>query len=208
MLHIIIYHYKNNSCNFCGLVIYIMTRIKYACLWLQSSSRAMCLIILSQQKISSYCYAVTRTWQSQDACTLSWHCEPCKQSSWSQARNSQENRPFLTASGMGTRSPTWTIAVHEKRPSIFTPANARYPGWTGGRQMENRMEKLPELGLNTRTSGPEPRPQPLHHTATTITHTLYKHIQPHTHTHIHTLECVGSSTKLYNDNCIRDNLLK
>ncbi len=51
------------------------------------------------------------TWQSQDACALSRHCESCKQSSWSRARNSQENRPFLTASGVGTRNPTWTIAV-------------------------------------------------------------------------------------------------
>ncbi len=37
------------------------------------------------------------------------------------------------------------------------PANARYPiiaGWTGGagrRQMENQMEKMPELGLNSGT---------------------------------------------------------
>ncbi len=37
-----------------------------------------------------------------DVCALSRHCEPCKQSSWSRARNSQENRTFLTASGMGT----------------------------------------------------------------------------------------------------------
>ncbi len=50
------------------------------------------------------------TWQSQDACALSRHCEPCKQSSC-RARNSQENRPFLTASGVGTRIPTWTIVV-------------------------------------------------------------------------------------------------
>ena len=42
------------------------------------------------------------TWQSQDACALGRHCEPCKQSSWSQARNLQENRPFLTASDVGT----------------------------------------------------------------------------------------------------------
>ncbi len=49
--------------------------------------------------------------QSQYACALSRHCEPCKQSSWSQARNSQENRPFLTACGVGTQSPTCTIAV-------------------------------------------------------------------------------------------------
>ncbi len=37
----------------------------------------------------SYCHqAVMHTWQSQDACALSRHCEPCKQSSWSRTRNS------------------------------------------------------------------------------------------------------------------------
>ncbi len=83
------------------------------------------------------------TWQTQDACALSRHCEPCKQSSWSQARNSQENRPFLIASGVATQRPTWTIAVSWERPWICTPANARYPitaGWTGWRHMENQME--------------------------------------------------------------------
>ncbi len=83
------------------------------------------------------------TWQSQDACALSRHCEPCKQSSWSWAWNSQENRHFLTASGVGTQSPTGLLLFQEKRPWIFIPANVRYPitaGWTGGaggRQMEN-----------------------------------------------------------------------
>ncbi len=60
---------------------------------------------------------VTHTWQSQDACALSRYCEPCKQNSWSQARNSQTNRPFLTASGVGIRSPTWTIAVSWEKVS-------------------------------------------------------------------------------------------
>ncbi len=52
-----------------------------------------------------------RTWQSQDACTLSRHCEPCKQSSWSRARNSQENRAFLTASGGAPEVPS-LIQLH------------------------------------------------------------------------------------------------
>ncbi len=30
--------------------------------------------------------------------------------------------------------------------------------------MENKMEKLPGVGLELRSSGPEPRTQPLHHT--------------------------------------------
>ncbi len=42
---------------------------------------------------------------------LCGHSKPCEQSFWSRARNLQDNRPFLTASGVGTRSPTWTIAV-------------------------------------------------------------------------------------------------
>ncbi len=46
-----------------------------------------------------------RTWQSQDACALCRHCEPCKQSSWSRVRNSQENRPLFAASCMGTQVP-------------------------------------------------------------------------------------------------------
>ncbi len=45
---------------------------------------------------------LTCTWQSsQDAYVLNRHCELCKQSSWSLARSSQENRPFFTASGSG-----------------------------------------------------------------------------------------------------------
>ncbi len=55
----------------------------------------------TQMQILQQPLAVMRTWQIQDACALSRHCEPCKQSSWSRARNSQENRPFLTASGVG-----------------------------------------------------------------------------------------------------------
>ncbi len=95
------------------------------------------------------------------------HYEPCMQSSWSRARNSQENRPFFTASGVGTEVLPGPLLFYEKRLWNCIPANARYPitaGWTGGRQMENQMEKFPELGLKIGTSGPEPRTQPLHHT--------------------------------------------
>ncbi len=60
--------------------------------------------------------AVMCTWQSQDACALSRHCEPCKQSSWSRARNWQENRLFLTASGVGTQVPSGPLLFHEKKP--------------------------------------------------------------------------------------------
>ena len=51
------------------------------------------------------------TRQSHDAHALNRHIELCKQSSWSWARNSQDNRVFLTASGVSTQSPTRTIAV-------------------------------------------------------------------------------------------------
>ncbi len=50
--------------------------------------------------------------------------------------------------------------------------------------MENQMEKVPELGLNSglrALSLPEPSTQPLHHTATTPM-LLY----PSTHTHMYT----------------------
>ncbi len=68
-----------------------------------------------QNKILLQPLAVMRTWQSQDVCALSRHCELCKQSSW-------------------------------------------------------------------RTSGPEPRTQPLHHTAThTHTHTHITHAYTYTH---------------------------
>ncbi len=105
-------------------------------------------------------------------CTLSRHCEPCKQSSWSRARNSQENRPFLTASGVGTQSPTWTIAVSWEKALNLHPSKCQVDWW-GGRQMANQMEKLPELGLN---SGPRAL-SPGHNHYTT---------QPHTHAHTHT----------------------
>ncbi len=121
---------------------------------------------------------VTRTWQSQDACALSRHCEPCRQSSWSRARN---RRTSLSSQQVvwAPKVPPGPLLLHGKMPWICTPANARYPitaGWTGGagrRQMENEMENCPELGLNSGTSGPEPRTQPLHHT--------------HTHTHTCTI---------------------
>ncbi len=50
----------------------------------------------------------------------------------------------------------------------FSPRNPITAGWTGGaggRQMENQMEKLPELGFNSGPQDPQPRTQPLHHTA-------------------------------------------
>ncbi len=111
----------------------------------------------------------SRTWQSQFAYALSRHCDPCKQSYWSQARNSQENRPFLTASGVGSRSPTWTIAVSWEK-ALFAPQQmpgtqsqlGGLVGLVGGRWKSDG--KIAWVGLELRTEDPEPRTQPLHHT--------------------------------------------
>ncbi len=80
--------------------------------------------------------AVMCTWKSQDACALSRHCEPCKQSSWSQARNSQENRSFLAASRPEV-SPG-PLLLHEKKGLEFAPQQMPGPqsqlgGLVGGR---------------------------------------------------------------------------
>ncbi len=99
-------------------------------------------------------------------------------------RNSQENRLSSQQVVWAPEVPPGPLLFHEKRPLICAPANARYPitaGWTGGgggRQIEKSDGKLLEWGLNSGTSGPEPRTQPLHHTHThTLTH--------NTHTCIH-----------------------
>ena len=62
--------------------------------------------------------AVMRTWQSQDVCALSRHSELCKQSSWSRARNSQENRSFLTALVNTYKRITYRLAGEEVDPDL------------------------------------------------------------------------------------------
>ena len=78
---------------------------------------------------------------------------------------------LLIASGVGTRSPTWTTAVECKGAVICTPAYPRYPftaGWTGGgggRQGKKNGQCSSASG-GTRTHDPwimSPRPKPLHH---------------------------------------------
>ncbi len=122
------------------------------------------------QKLLLQLLAVMRTWQSQDACALSRHYEPCKQRSWSRARNSQENRPFLTASGVGTRSPTWTIAVSWEKALNLHPSKCQVPNhswvdWWGWWEADR---KLPELGLNSQALSQG-----------------HNHYTTHTHTHTH-----------------------
>ncbi len=68
-----------------------------------------------------------------------------KQSSWSLARNLQENRPFLTASGVGTRSPTWTIAVSwEKALNLHTSKcqlpNHSWVDWWGWWEADGKLD--------------------------------------------------------------------
>ena len=89
---------------------------------------------------------------------------------------------LLTASGVGTRSPTWTTAVERKGAVICTPAYARYPftaGWTGGggRRQGKKIGQYPSASGGARTHDPwimSPMHKPLHHQA------------PHIHTYIHT----------------------
>ena len=50
------------------------------------------------------------------ACTLSRHCEPCKQSSWSRGRNLQENRPSSQQVVWAPSVPPGLLLLHEKRP--------------------------------------------------------------------------------------------
>ncbi len=107
-----------------------------------------------------------RTWQSQDACALSRHCEPCKQSSWSRARNLQENRSLLTAKALN---------LH---PSKCQVPNHSWVDWWGWWEADGKLDgKIARVG-----------PQALnqeHNHYTTHTH-IHTHTHSHTHTHIHT----------------------
>ena len=64
---------------------------------------------------------------------------------------------LLTASGVDTRSPTWTTAVERKGAVICTPAYARYPftaGWTGGGgRRQGKNIHLRVVGLEPMTHG-------------------------------------------------------
>ena len=94
-------------------------------------------------------------------------------------RTCRRTSHLLTASGVGTRSHTWTTAVEWKGAVICTPAYARYPftaGWTGGgggRQGKKNGQCSSASG-GTRTR--DPRPKPLHHQAT---HTHLEKKTPH-----------------------------
>ncbi len=151
----------------------------YVCMYVQWN-RSYFLQVISfthtYMQILLQLLAVMLTWQSQDACALSKHCEPCKQSSWTQARNSHENRPFLTASSVGTWSPTWTIAVSWEMALNLHLSKCQVPNhirvdWWGWWEADGKPDgKIAWVGYELRTSGPEPRTQPLHHTCI--------HIQP------------------------------
>ncbi len=91
---------------------------------------------------------------------------------------SQEHKPVLTASDVGTRSPTWTIAVSWEEALNLQPSKCQVPNhswvdWWGWWEAGGKQDgKLPECGAWTQDPRPEPRTQPLHHT----------HIHTHTHT--------------------------
>ena len=103
----------------------------------------------------------------------------CKQSSWSRVRNSQENRLFVTASGVGTRFPTWTIAVLLEKTLNLHPSKCQVPnhswwGWWRQRRWS---------GAWTQDLRPWAKDTPLHHI--------------HTHTHMHTHTCTHAHTHTY-----------
>ena len=58
---------------------------------------------------------------------------------------------LLTASGVGTQSPTWTTAVERKGAVICTPAYARYPFTAGGCRLDNIHLRV--VGLEPMTHG-------------------------------------------------------
>ncbi len=61
------------------------------------------------------------------------------------------------------------------------PITVGWTGGAGGRQMEDKIEKLTEWGLNLGPQALEPRTQLLQHHTATHTHT---HIHIYTHIHI------------------------
>ncbi len=71
--------------------------------------------------------------------------------------------------------------------------------WWGWWEADGKLDgKLPELGLNWGTPGPEPRTQPLHHITTTYTHT---HTHTHTHMHTHTHTCTHTHAHTHTHTC-------
>ncbi len=99
------------------------------------------------------------TWQSQDACALSRHCELCKQSSWSRLRARQEK-------GLSSQQVVWAPEVPpgphccfmrkglEFAPQQIPGTQSQLHGWTagrageaGGRQMERLDGKIARVGI-------------------------------------------------------------
>lgn len=60
----------------------------------------------------------------------------------------------------------------------------------------SNIGKFPRVGLELSTSGPEPKTQPLHHTASTTTHIIYiiyTEIHIYTNTHKYVYTCTHAS---------------
>ncbi len=127
-----------------------------------------------------------RTWQSQDAYAQSRHCEPCKLSSWSQAMNSQENRPFLTVSWYGHQKAHLDHCCFMRKGLEFAPQ--QIPQNHGGIKMvgaggrwKTKWIIARHWGLNF---GPQAKSQGHNH-YTTQPPCTYIH-KWHIHTHIST----------------------
>ncbi len=144
----------------------------------------------TQMQILLQLLAVMCTWQSQVACALSRHCEPYKQSSWSWATNSQENRPFLTASvWCGHPKSHLDHCCFMRKGLEFAPQ--QMPGtqsqlWWGWWEADGKPHgKVAWVGL--RTSGP-----------LTQGHNHYTTQPLHTHTHTNIMSVVIKWNPFYN----------
>ncbi len=116
---------------------------------------------------------LTFTWQSQHACALSRHYVPCKQSSWSWARNMQENRLFRSKWWGHLKSNLDHYCCFMRKGLEFVPQQM------SAQSGRKTRWKIAWVGLKFRISGLEPRTH-MH----ACTHAR-AHIHTHTHTHTH-----------------------
>ncbi len=98
--------------------------------------------------------------------------QACKQSSWILAKNLHENRPFLTCKWCGHLKSHLDHYCFIRKGLEFAPQQMPGPqsqlgGLVGlvGSRWKTRW-KIARVGLELRTSAPEPRTQSLYHTAT------------------------------------------
>ncbi len=121
------------------------------------------------------------TWQSQDACALSRHCEPCKQSSWSRVgtrrRKGLSSQAFPQGKWCGHQKSHLDHCCFMKKCQV---PNHSWVDWWGWWEADGKSDgKWPKWGLN---SGPQTL------RSWSQRHNYYT-TQPHTHilTHSHYL---------------------